>query len=253
MYAIVRTGGKQYRVEEGRTVIVERLPVEEGAAVELDNVLLIEDDGQVTVGSPTIEGARVLTEVEANGRDKKIIVFKYRAKVRTRKKTGHRQHFTRLAITEILRPGQESKAAKPKRRARGKAAVKPAEEAVAETPVEAAAEATAAKATRPKTGTAAKAAPKRATRRKAATPTGKTARKPAAAKAKTPTAKTAAPKRKTARKKKDGDAAGSPKATASAESITAGKAEKKPARRRKATPPKATPPKAARQDKDNEE
>ncbi len=238
MYAIIRTGGKQYRVEEGRTVTVERLPVEEGAAVELDNVLLIEDDGQVTVGSPTIDGARVLTEVEAHGRHKKIIVFKYRAKVRTRKKTGHRQHFTRLAITEILRPGQESKIAKPKRRARGKAAVKPTEEAVAETPVEAAAEATVVTAT--KTG----AAPKRGTRRKAAPATEKTARKPAAAKAKakTPTAKAAAPKRKTTRKKKDGDAAETPKATASAKSsasaksTTADEAEKKPARRRKATP-----------------
>ena len=129
MYAIVRTGGKQYRVEEGRTVTVERLPAEEGAAVELDNVLLIEDDGQVTVGSPTIDGARVLTEVEAHGRDKKIIVFKYRAKVRTRKKTGHRQHFTRLAVTEILRPGQESKIATPKRAPRRKAATPTGEKA----------------------------------------------------------------------------------------------------------------------------
>ncbi len=228
MYAIVRTGGKQYRVEEGRTVTVERLPAEEGAAVELDSVLLIEDDGQVTVGSPTIEGARVLTEVESHGRHKKIIVFKYRSKARTRKKTGHRQHFTRLAVTEILRPGQESKIAKPKRSRRPKAT----EEAVAETPVEAAAEATAAKPrarrkAAPKTGTTAKAAPKT------------TARKPAAAKAKakTPAAKTAAPKRKTTRKKKDDDAVETPKATASAKSTTADEAEKKPARRRKATPP----------------
>ena len=247
MYAIVRTGGKQYRVEEGRTVTVERLPVEEGAAVELDNVLLIEDDGQVTVGSPIIEGARVLTEVEANGRAKKIIVFKYRAKVRTRKKTGHRQHFTRLAITEILRPGQESKTAKPKRRRRAKAVEKPAEALVAETPVDAAAAATAAAA--PKRGTRRKAAATKTSTAAKAAPKTK-ARKPAAAKAKaeTPTAKTAAPKRKTARKKKDGDAAGSPKATASAESTTAGEAEKKPARRRKATPPKA-----AGQERDNEE
>ena len=234
MYAIIRTGGKQYRVEEGRTVTVERLPVEEGEAVELDNVLLIEDDGQVTIGSPLIEGARVLTEVAANGRHKKIIVFKYRAKVRTRKKTGHRQNFTRLAITEILRPGQESKTAKPKRR-RGAKAAALTEKAVAETTVEAAAEATAP-------------APKRATRRKAAPPEAATAttkaaaakaapkkttaRKPAAAKAKAAKAK-AAPKRKTTRKK-DGDATETPTAT------TAGEAEKKPARRRKATPPDKT-------------
>ena len=221
MYAIIRTGGKQYRVEEGRTVTVERLPVEEGAAVELDNVLLIEDDGQVTIGSPIIEGARVLTEVEAHGRHKKIIVFKYRAKVRTRKKTGHRQNFTRLAITEILRPGQESKTAEPKRRARRKA---PPPEAAPATTKGTARKPAAAKA---KAETPAAAAPKRTARRKAAPATAEAA---------------AAPKRKTARKKKDGDAAGSPKATTSAKSATVGEAEKKPARRRKVTPPKSAAP-----------
>ena len=119
MYAIIRSGGKQYRVEEGRSVSVERLPADEGATVELGDVLLIADDGEVTVGAPVIEGARVLAQVEANGRAKKIVVFKYKAKVRTRKKTGHRQAFTRLAVREILRPGQQSKeAAKPKRRRR---------------------------------------------------------------------------------------------------------------------------------------
>ena len=109
MYAIVRTGGKQYRVEEGRAITVERLPAEEGSTVELGEVLLIADDGEVTIGTPLIEGARVLAQVETNGRAKKIIVFKYRAKVRTRKKTGHRQAFSRLAVTEILRPGQQPK------------------------------------------------------------------------------------------------------------------------------------------------
>jgi large subunit ribosomal protein L21 len=117
MYAIVRTGGKQYRVEEGRSVIVERLPAAEGDRVELSDVLMIAADGEVTVGTPTIEGARVVADVEENGRGKKIIVFKYKAKVRTRKKTGHRQNFTRLAVQEILLPGQTPKA-KPKRRAR---------------------------------------------------------------------------------------------------------------------------------------
>src|SRR3972149_1633062 len=122
MYAIIRSGGKQYRVEEGRSVSVERLPADEGATVELGDVLLIVDDGEVTVGAPVIEGARVLAQVETNGRAKKIVVFKYKAKVRTRKKTGHRQAFTRLAVQEILRPGQQSKeAATPKRRRRKKA------------------------------------------------------------------------------------------------------------------------------------
>src|SRR3990172_2888191 len=103
MYAIVRSGGKQHRVEAGRAFVVERLPAEEGSTVELDDVLLIADDGEVTVGAPTIEGARVLAEVEAHGRSPKIIVFKYKSKVRTRKKNGHRQAFTPLVLKEILR------------------------------------------------------------------------------------------------------------------------------------------------------
>ena len=132
MYAIVRTGGKQYRVEEGRSFDVELLPAKEGASVELDNVLLIADDGKVTVGTPIIEGARVIADVESHGRQKKIVVFKFKSKVRTRKKTGHRQHFTRLAVTEILLPGQESKAAKPKRKTRKSAAKAPADAGEAE-------------------------------------------------------------------------------------------------------------------------
>ncbi len=102
MYAIVRSGGKQHRVEEGRSFTVELLPAEEGAQVELNDVLLIADDGQVTVGTPIIEGARVLTQVEAQGRHKKIIVFKYKSKTRYRRKNGHRQPVTELAIRQIL-------------------------------------------------------------------------------------------------------------------------------------------------------
>jgi large subunit ribosomal protein L21 len=174
MYAIVRSGGKQHRVEEGRAFNVERLPAEEGATVELGEVLLIADDGEVTVGTPTIEGARVLAQVEAHGRDKKIVVFKYKAKVRTRKKTGHRQHFTRLAVTEILRPGQQpKKAAKPKRRRRTKKAEEAEEAAAAEATEEApAAEAPPVEAPAETPDTKAPATeetkPKRRTRRKAA-------------------------------------------------------------------------------------
>lgn len=164
MYAIVRTGGKQYRVEEGRAITVERLPAEEGSTVELGEVLLIADDGEVTIGTPLIEGARVLAQLETNGRAKKIIVFKYRAKVRTRKKTGHRQNFSRLSVTEILRPGQQSKdEAKPKRRRKAAPA-----KATAGAPAEAqAAEAT--PSAEEASVTEAPAAPKRRTRR-AATP-----------------------------------------------------------------------------------
>ncbi len=202
MYAIVRTGGKQYRVEEGRAFSVERLPAEEGQTVELRDVLLIADDGQVTVGTPTIEGARVLAQVEAQGRAKKIIVFKYKAKVRTRKKTGHRQAFTRLAVQEILLPGQESKvAAKPKARRRRKAEEAPEEAPAPEAQIEAPpAEAAPAppkrrvrRAAPPSVEAAAEApAPKRRVRRKA----------PAA-----PTASEAKPKRtvrrRTTRKKSE--------------------------------------------------
>ena len=160
MYAIVRTGGKQYRVEEGRSVQVERLPGEEGAKLELSDVLLIADDGEVTVGAPTIEGARVLAQVEVQGRAKKIIVFKYKAKVRTRKKTGHRQSFTRLTIEEILRPGQEPKKVEKPKRPRARKAAE-AEEPAGE------AEAPAAEAEAPAAEPKAKAAPKRRAARKA--------------------------------------------------------------------------------------
>ncbi|HEY8173292.1 MAG TPA: 50S ribosomal protein L21 [Dehalococcoidia bacterium] len=116
MYAIVKTGGKQYRVEAGRTLEVERLPQGEGETVELGEVLMIAADGNVTIGTPMIDGARVLASVESHGKAPKIVVYKYKNKVRTRKKTGHRQRFTRLTVEQILMPGEEAKAAKPKAR-----------------------------------------------------------------------------------------------------------------------------------------
>ena len=231
MYAIVRSGGKQHRVEEGRSFTVELLPVEEGAQVELNDVLLIADNGQVTVGTPTIEGARVLTQVEAHGRAKKIIVFKYKAKVRTRKKTGHRQHFTRLTVQEILRPGQEPKAAeKPKRRRRKKTEEAPEE--IIETAVESATveapEAPAPKRrTRRKTPEA-KAGSAEATAAEASKPKPRTRRKATKAEAGTAEATAAEaskPKRRTRRKTPQAEAG-------TAETTTAGEAEEKPKRRR---------------------
>jgi len=217
MYAIVRTGGKQYRVEAGRAVTVERLPAEEGATVELGDVLMIADNGQVTVGTPFIEGARVMAEVETQGRAKKIIVFKFKAKVRTRKKTGHRQSFTRLAVREILRPGEKSKLEeeKPKARRRRKVEEKEAEQPVAE------AETPAAEAIEVEPAEAApevvEGAPKRRTRKKAVEEGV-----PATAEA-----APAAPKARTRKK-----------AAPSAEEAPAADAEAKPARRR--TPRKKT-------------
>lgn len=202
MYAIVKTGGKQYRVEEGRALKVDRLPAQEGERVELSDVLLIADDGEVTVGTPTIDGARVVAEVAAQGRHKKIVVFKYKAKVRTRKKTGHRQPFTQLLVQEILRPGQEAKAAeKPKRRRAAKAeaepeAVAPSEEPKAEAPAveEKPKRRTTRKAAAPKAeapATEAEAKPARRTRKKADEP-----------KAEASDEAEAKPKRRTSRKTK---------------------------------------------------
>ena len=131
-YAIVRSGGKQYRVREGDTIDVARLPTPEGERVDLPEVLLLAEDGQVTVGAPTVTGVKVVAEVVSHGREPKVIVFKYKAKTRYRKKTGHRQDFTRLAIQRI-QVGEEEK--KPARRRRARKA--PVEEpAVSETVVE---------------------------------------------------------------------------------------------------------------------
>ncbi len=104
IYAIIETGGKQYKVSPGQTVDVERLDVAEGNTVELDKVLLIADDDKVRVGTPTVEGAKVVATSQGEGKGKKIIVFKYKPKVRYRKKTGHRQLYTRLIIDKIIGP-----------------------------------------------------------------------------------------------------------------------------------------------------
>jgi large subunit ribosomal protein L21 len=101
MYAIVETGGKQYRVQVGQTVDVEILDVQAGDMVELDRVLMIAGDDGVQVGSPVIESARVSATVVDNIRGPKLRVFKYRAKERIRVKTGHRQNYTRLRIEAI--------------------------------------------------------------------------------------------------------------------------------------------------------
>ena len=101
-YAIVQTGGKQYRVQEGDTIRVESLPGEAGDMVELDNVLMVSEDGEVTLGAPKVSGASVITEIAEQGKAKKVVVFKYKAKTRYRRKRGHRQHYTDLSVTRIL-------------------------------------------------------------------------------------------------------------------------------------------------------
>lgn len=107
IYAIIDIGGKQYRVTSGQVLDVDLLHVDEGNTIELDRVLLIGDEDKVTVGTPTVEGARVLATSQGEGRGKKIIVLKYKPKVRYRKKTGHRQGYTRLSIDQIIEPGSK--------------------------------------------------------------------------------------------------------------------------------------------------
>jgi large subunit ribosomal protein L21 len=101
MYAIIRTGGKQYRVHEGDRIDVERLEVEEGDEVTLDEVLLVQGDADTRVGSPTVDGASVTARVAEHGRGKKVFVFQYKNKTRSRTLKGHRQPYTKLEITSI--------------------------------------------------------------------------------------------------------------------------------------------------------
>jgi len=101
-YAIIETGGKQYRVSVGDTVSVERLAIAAGADMTIDRVLLLGGDGSTRVGTPTVSGAAVVARVEDHPRGEKIIVFKYKAKKRYRRRLGHRQELTRLTITGIM-------------------------------------------------------------------------------------------------------------------------------------------------------
>ena len=101
MYAVIVTGGKQYKVAEGDTIFVEKLDVEEGSSVTFDNVLLTGDGENVTVGAPTVSGATVEAKVVKNGKAKKIYVFKMKRKKNERKKKGHRQPYTKVEITKI--------------------------------------------------------------------------------------------------------------------------------------------------------
>lgn len=101
MYAIIKTGGKQYRVEEGDVVFIEKLNATEGEAVVFDEVLAISKDGKFVVGQPIINGAKVEAKVVDHGKSKKIIVFKYKAKKDYRKKQGHRQPYTKVVIEKI--------------------------------------------------------------------------------------------------------------------------------------------------------
>ncbi len=101
-YAIVQTGGKQYRVQAGDTIRVESLPLNEGDSVELAEVLMVSRDGEITLGTPTVPGAKVSARAVRHGRGTKIVVYKYKAKTRYRRKTGHRQSYTELTVDDII-------------------------------------------------------------------------------------------------------------------------------------------------------
>ncbi len=100
MYAVIATGGKQYKVSEGDVIRVEKLPVEAGETVTFDQVLAV-NDGELKVGCPTVEGASVSATVEKQGKAKKVIVYKYKRKTGYHKKSGHRQLFTQVKIDKI--------------------------------------------------------------------------------------------------------------------------------------------------------
>ena len=130
-FAVVQTGGKQYRVQPGDVLDVERLYLDVGAPVDLSDVRLIAGDGEFLVGSPQVEGALVRAQVVEHLRGPKLVIFKYKPKTRYRRKTGHRQELTRLQIEDLVLPGSAEEEEKPapqrRRTSRAKAAV--AEEA----------------------------------------------------------------------------------------------------------------------------
>ncbi|MEE1351188.1 MAG: 50S ribosomal protein L21 [Clostridia bacterium] len=101
MYAIIETGGKQYKVTEGDVVFIEKLNVEEGAEVTFDKVLMAGEGDAVKVGTPIVEGATVTAKAIKNGKSKKVVVFKMKRKKNERKKKGHRQPYTKVEITAI--------------------------------------------------------------------------------------------------------------------------------------------------------
>ncbi len=133
MYAVIATGGKQYRVSEGDVIRIEKLGVEDGDSVVFDKVLLVTDGDDVNVGTPYIEGGNVSGTVQSNGRAKKVDIIKFRRRKHHRKQMGHRQSFTEVEITGISTDGSVKPAAKKKVVAKpaAKADAKPAEKPAA--------------------------------------------------------------------------------------------------------------------------
>jgi large subunit ribosomal protein L21 len=192
MFAVIRTGGKQYRVAPNDIIEIEKIAGEPGDIVELGEVLLLGGEGGPKTGSPTIAGALVAAEVLEQKRDAKVIVFKKKRRKGYRRTKGHRQSLTALRITEILTDGKKPSkaAAKP---APAKAETKPAETKPAAKPAEKKAEAKAVAKAKKEAKPAAKKAEAKPAAKKSAAKTA--AKKPAKSAAKAP-AKKSAPKKK---------------------------------------------------------
>ena len=139
MHAVVKTGGKQYRVAKGDVIKVERLEADAGATVSLDTVLMLNDGATTTVGAPVVDGAVVTAEVLEQGRADKIVVFKKKRRQNYRRKKGHRQHQTVLRVMDILADGQKAakKAAAKKKAPAAKAEAAKADDGAADAAPEA--------------------------------------------------------------------------------------------------------------------
>jgi large subunit ribosomal protein L21 len=176
MFAVIKTGGKQYRVAQDDVIRVEKLAAETGDIIELGNVLMVGGAGELSVGAPYVTGATVAAEVLEQGRGKKIIIFKKKRRQNYRRRNGHRQHETVLRVTEILTDGKKPSKTKAAPKAAPKVAAKPKAPAKTDTAQKAPAD-TAPKKAAPKKEAAKKAAPKKTAAKKT------TAKKPAAKKA----------------------------------------------------------------------
>ncbi|MEP6807057.1 MAG: 50S ribosomal protein L21 [Chloroflexota bacterium] len=204
MYAVVSSGGKQYRVEAGSTLTLERLdgqPGEPGASVTFDRVLLISDGDAVTVGTPIVAGASVSATVIGEALGPKLVIFKFKQKVKYRRRNGHRQHLTRVRIdtinpTEAKRQAAAAKAEAPaakaapeKKAAAAKSKAAPRRSAASRAAKAGAAKVVALKAASPKAEAVAEKAKARRATRKSAAPEAATAENPKARRAAKPKAK----------------------------------------------------------------
>jgi large subunit ribosomal protein L21 len=167
MYAVIKTGGKQYKVAKNDVVVVEKLAAEAGATVELDQVLMVGGEGKTEVGAPFVAGACVAAEVIDQARGPKVTIFKKKRRKNHRRKAGHRQDLTVLRVTDILTGGAKPKKAAAKaepKKAEAKAEAAPADAKEAAKP---AAKKAPAKKAEPKKAEAKKAAPKAAAKKAA--------------------------------------------------------------------------------------